>query len=183
MTTLTNPFEIARETLRLLAGRRIPPTPDNYLTLYHEIAGTKPSGNAFPEAQLRSLAAALPKASPDQMRLARQLDDAVKAANWDEYKGHLVGFINNLAESQKLAWAELIADLLRQWDAKHPGLTAARKRESLEHVLSGSSANPELLFTRLQNLLRAWGQGKESDSSPPPATEPLAPTAPEIGTN
>jgi diguanylate cyclase len=41
MTTLTNPFEIARETLRLLAGRRIPPTPDNYLTLYHEIAGTK----------------------------------------------------------------------------------------------------------------------------------------------
>jgi len=163
MTTLTNPFEVARETLRLLAGRRIPPTPDNYLTLYHEIAGTKPTGNTFPEAQLRSLAAALPKASPDQMRLARQLDDAVKAANWDEYKGHLVGFVNNLAESQKLAWSELIADLLRQWDAKHQGLTAARKRESLEHVLTSSGANPDTLFNRMQGLLRSWGHGREQE--------------------
>jgi len=165
MTTLSNPFEIARETLRLLAGRRIPPTPDNYLTLYHEIAGTKPTGNAFPEAQLRSLAAALPKASPDQMRLARQLDDAVKAANWDEYKGHLVGFVNNLAESQRLAWSELIADLLRQWDAKHPGLTAARKRESLEHVLTSSGANPDTLFSRMQGLLRSWGHGREQEGA------------------
>lgn len=165
MTTLSNPFEIARETLRLLAGRRIPPTPDNYLTLYHEIAGTKPTGNAFPEAQLRSLAAALPKASPDQMRLARQLDDAVKAANWEEYKGHLVGFVNNLAESQKLAWSELIADLLRQWDAKHPGLTAARKRESLEHVLTSSGANPDTLFSRMQGLLRSWGHGREQEAA------------------
>ena len=163
MTTLTNPFEIARETLRLLASRRIPPTPDNYLTLYHEIAGTKPAGNAFPEAQLRSLASAFPKASPDQLRLARQLDEAVKAANWDEYKGHLVEFVTCLTESQKLAWSELIADLLRQWDAKHPGLTAARKRESVEHVLNNSGANPDTLFNRLQSLLRSWGHGREHE--------------------
>jgi diguanylate cyclase len=177
MTTLTNPFEVARETLRLLAGRRIPPTPDNYLTLYHEIAGTKPAGNAFPEAQLRSLAAALPKASPDQMRLARQLDDAVKAANWDEYKGYLVGFINNLADSQKLGWSELIADLLRQWDAKHPGLTAARKRESLEHVLTSSGANPDTLFNRMQGLLRSWGHGREQESAGASTETPAENTA------
>lgn len=168
MTTLNNPFEIARETLRLLASRRIAPTPDNYLTLYHEIAGTKPVANTvFPEQQLRSLAAALPKSSPDQMRLARQLDEAVKAANWDDYREHLANFIATLVESQKLAWSELITDLLRQWEAKHPGLTSARKRESLERVLSGSS-NPETLFNRLQNLLRSWGQGKETENSEPP---------------
>jgi len=162
MTTLTNPFEIARETLRLLATRRIPPTPDNYLTLYQEITGTKPATETFPDKQLRSLAAALPKISPDQLRLARQLDEAVKNANWEDYKNHLVEFIGTLAESQKLAWADLVTDLLRQWDAKHIGLTAARKRESLEHVLSSSGANPETLFNRLQSLLRSWGQGKES---------------------
>ena len=165
MTTLTNPFEIARETLRLLATRRIPPSPDNYLTLYHEIAGTKPAGNAFPEAQLRSLAAALPKVSPDQLRLARQLDEAVKSANWEDYKKCLTDFILALAESQKLSWSELITDLLRQWDAKHPGLTAARKRESLEHVLTNSGANPDTLFNRLQSLLRSWGHGKETEAS------------------
>jgi diguanylate cyclase len=174
MSTLTNPFEIARETLRLLAVRRIPPTPDNYLTLYQEITGAKPAAEPFPDKQLRSLAAALPKTSPDQLRLARQLDEAVKAANWEDYKNKLVEFVSTLAESQKLAWADLVSDLLRQWDAKHIGLTAARKRESLEHVLTSSGANPEILFNRLQNLLRSWGQGKESGattSSEAPPTE------------
>jgi len=161
MTTLTNPFEIARETLRLLATRRIPPTPDNYLTLYHEIAGTKPSTDSFPDKQMRSLAAALPRTSPEQLRLARQLDEAVKAENWEDYKNRLVDFINALTEAQKLAWSDVITDLVRQWDAKHVGLTIARKRESLEHVLTASGANPETLFNRLQNLLRSWGQGKE----------------------
>lgn len=172
MTSPTNPFEIARETLKQLASRRIAPTPDHYLTLYHEIAGTKPASETFPQSQLRSLTAALPKASPDQLRLARQLDDAVKAANWESYREHLASFVNNLADSQKLAWAELISDLLRQWEAKHPGLTSARKRESLEHVLSGSGANPENLFNRLQSLLRSWGQGKEQEKTDAPEEEP-----------
>lgn len=34
-----NSTEIARETLRLLASRRIAPTPENYRRIYHEIAG------------------------------------------------------------------------------------------------------------------------------------------------
>ena len=187
MSTLTNPFEIARETLRLLAVRRIPPTPDNYLTLYQEITGAKPAAEPFPDKQLRSLAAALPKASPDQLRLARQLDEAVKAANWEDYKNKLVEFVSTLAESQKLAWADLVSDLLRQWDAKHIGLTAARKRESLEHVLTSSGANPETLFNRLQNLLRSWGQGKESgattSSEAPPTGIGAEPTSTAANTD
>jgi len=165
MATLTNPFEIARETLRQLASRRVAPTPDHYQTLYHEIAGTMPTNDAgFPEKQLRSLAAALPKSSPDQLRLARLLDEAIKASNWEDYRTHLADFVTNLTENQKLAWSDLISDLLKQWDARHVGLTSARKRESLEHVLTSSGANPETLFTRLQNLLRSWGQGREQEN-------------------
>ncbi|MFZ2267916.1 MAG: GGDEF domain-containing protein [Azonexus sp.] len=175
MTTPTNPFEIARETLRLLATRRVPPTPDNYLTHYHEISGVKPADASFPEKHLRSLAAALPKTSPEQMRLARQLDDAVKAANWDEYRSRLIDFVNALAEGQKLAWSELISDLIRQWDAKHVGLTVARKRESLEHVLTASGANPETLYNRLQGLLRSWGQGRQTENMPSPAEGTASP--------
>jgi diguanylate cyclase len=33
------PFEIARETLKQLTVRKLPPTPINYQTLYNEIAG------------------------------------------------------------------------------------------------------------------------------------------------
>lgn len=163
MATLSNPSEIAREALRLLAARRIPPTPDNYRILYSEISGNKADSEPFPEKQLRSLAAALPRVSPDQLRLARNLDEAVKHSNWEQYRTHLTEFVTALSESQKLAWADLISDLLRQWEAKQAGITPARKRESLEHVLTGAGANPETLFNRLQSLLRSWAQGKEAD--------------------
>lgn len=176
MSSLNNPFEIARETLRLLASRRIAPTPDNYLTLYHEIAGTKAGSAGFPEQQLRSLASALPRSTPEQLRLARQLEDAVKDGNWDEFRNHLAAFVNSLAEAQKLGWPDLITDLLRQWEAKHTGLTTARKRESLEKVLSAGS-NPETLFNRLQSLLRSWGQGRDGAPGEPGeiATTEIAP--------
>ena len=178
MSTLTNPFEIARETLRLLATRRTPPTPDNYLTIYHEISGTKPVAAPFPEKQLRTLAAALPKSSPDQLRLARQLDEAVKKENWDDFRTSLGDFVANLTEMQKLSWAQLIGDLIGQWDAKHIGLTTARKREALEHVLAGAGANPETLFNRLQGLMKSWGEGKDNErSDEPDAPASLAPAA------
>lgn len=179
MSTPTNPFEIARETLKLLAARRTPPTPDNYLTIYHEISGTQPAATGFPEKQLRLLANALPRSSPDQLRLARLLDEAVKGANWDDYQRALSEFVANLAESQKLGWAQLIGDLIVQWDAKHVGLTTARKREALDHILNSAGANPDNLYTRLQSLMRAWGQGKpelrpddneSANSAPAPLT-------------
>jgi len=43
---LANPSEVARETLRRLALRRIAPTPDNYQALYEEITGGAPAGQA-----------------------------------------------------------------------------------------------------------------------------------------
>jgi len=56
-----SPAEIARETIRLLAGRRLPPTPDNFRKVYHEVAGVveTPEGMAEPPA---------PPAWPDVLR-------------------------------------------------------------------------------------------------------------------
>jgi len=184
MPKLTNPSAIAREAFRQLSGRRMPPTPDNYRTLYHEISGTPEDNERFPEKHLRSLAAALPKASPDQLRLARQLDEAVKASNWDNYRNRLLEFINALAGAQKLAWADLIEDLIRQWEIKHSGITPAKKRDSLEHVLSSAGANPETLYNRLQSLLRNWSQGGEADMAfegdvaPEESAGPESPSSP-----
>ena len=184
MPNLTNPSEIARETLKLLASRRTPPTPDNYLTIYHEISGTRPAGPPFPEKPLRSLANALPRTTPDQLRLARQLEEAVKREDWDDYRKHLVTFVNSLCEGQKLTWSQLIGDLVSQWDAKHAGLTTARKREALEHILGSAGSNPETLFNRLQAMLRVWGKGKEKadDDAPEAATSTHGPVdAPSTG--
>lgn len=41
MPALTNPTDIARETLRLLATRRVAPTPENYQRIYGELSGAQ----------------------------------------------------------------------------------------------------------------------------------------------
>ena len=165
MTNLTNPSEIAREALRRLAGRRMPPTPDNYRELYHEISGVQEDTDSFPEKHLKALAGDLPKKNADQLRLGRELEAAVKAGNWDAYRGKLVEYFNTQANLQKLSWADLISDLLRQWELRHEGLTAAKKRESLEHVLSSASTNQETLFGRLQGLMKNWSQQRGSEAA------------------
>lgn len=158
MPTLSNPSEIARETLRLLASRRMPPSPENYRTIYNEIAGTveKPTPAVFPERELKALLAALPKENPVQQRLLRQLDQALKGESWEVYRKTLVEFVREHSEESKLGWSELIGEFLRQWESKQTGLTPARKRESLEHVLASAASNNETLYTRLQSLIKSW---------------------------
>lgn len=186
MSTLTNPSEIARETLRLLSARRILPSPDNYRTIYHEIAGTTEKVvNVFPERELKSLLATLPKDTPVQLRLSRQLEQALKKQSWEDYRTPLVEFIKQHSTVTELGWSHLISDFLRQWETKQTGLTPARKRESLEHVLVSAASNNETLFARLQSLIKSWslngtateevGLAKE-DAELPTAT-PAAPSA------
>jgi diguanylate cyclase len=103
------PSDIARETLRQLALRRVPPTPDNYQTLYNEIAG-------------------VPAAEP-------------------------------------LNWTEAIRGLVAQLEARHAGVTPARKRQMLDHVLA-SSGTPEKLYERLLSLTKSWAQGVVAEGAP-----------------
>jgi len=99
----TSPSTIAREALRQLATRKLPPTPDNYSRVYHEISS--------PHAHHEGI-------TP--------------------------------------AWGPLIHELVQLWDGRQPGLTQARKRESLEHVLTAFAASTDGLYARLRGLVRAW---------------------------
>ena len=171
MANPSNPSEMARETLRLLAARRIPPTPDNYRTLYHEISGTREK-EAFPEKAARSLTAALPRVSPEQLRLGRTLDNAVRDQDWESFQKALAAQFAALSETQKLPWSDLLNDLLRQWESRHSELTQAKKRESLDHVLSSASASADTLHSRLSALLRTWAAGVGDDAGVETAPEP-----------
>ncbi|MDR3086841.1 MAG: GGDEF domain-containing protein, partial [Azoarcus sp.] len=157
MATLTNPAEIARETLQQMTIRRMAPSPDNYHAIYNEIAGIeeKPTGT-FPERELKTLLSMLPKETSAQQGLVRKLDQALKDQDWESYRAPLINFIREHSSESDLAWGELIADFLQQWEIKQTGLTQARKRESLDRVLSANARNSELLFERLQNLIRSW---------------------------
>ena len=157
MAQPSNPAVIARETLKQLMTRRMAPSPDNYRSIYNEIAGvTDKAAEAFPERELKALLVSLPKETPAQQGLARQLDQSLKGSNWEEYRRALADFVKEHSTDSDLGWGELISDVVRQWDAKQGGLTPARKRESLDRVLAGSAKNSELLFGRLQSLIKSW---------------------------
>src|SRR5262245_31055416 len=89
MADLNQPSDIARETLRRLAVQRLHPTPDNYRALYHEIAGT-PETEQFPERSLKAIAAALPRGTADQQRVARLIEKAIAERDWNSLKGALI---------------------------------------------------------------------------------------------
>lgn len=162
MAEITHPSEIAREALRRLATQRIPPTPDNYRTLYHEIAGSK-AGDDFPERSLKTLAGRLPRATPEQFRFGQQLDAAIAARDWAAMTNALIGVMKAF-ESEPLDWSGLIGDLLGQMERRHCGLTPAKKREAVGHILDSAGADPANLYERMRSLLRSWtktGTGSE----------------------
>lgn len=172
MAETQQPSDVARETLRQLALRRIPPTPDNYRTLYHEIAGTV-AAEGFPERALKAVASGLPRKTPEQMRFARQIDTAITQESWDDIKTTLSDLLTK-SGAAPANWSGLIRDLVSQYESRHSTTTPAKKREALEHVLT-ASGTPELLFTRLQSLTRNWAQGVAAEEALTDATVADAP--------
>jgi len=173
MAKLSNPSEIAREALRLLAVRRLSPSPDNYRALYNEIAGTDP-GEALPHREFRALLASLPQETLAQQRMARRLEQAFAASNWQQLGAGLSDLVRQVGKEQELPWNELLGDFLREWENKQAGLTVARKREALERVLASGSSGAEVLFARLQGLVKSWSAGSPAGEDMPLLTaEPV----------
>ncbi|QNP60706.1 GGDEF domain-containing protein [Paenacidovorax monticola] len=88
-----SPSEIARETLKQLATRRLAPTPDNYQAIYEEISGA-PSPAIFPEGPLRHIQRVLPGQTPAQKRLLGQFETAITHKDWSALQGVMVGYAN-----------------------------------------------------------------------------------------
>jgi diguanylate cyclase len=153
MADALTPNDIARETLRALAARRLPATPDNYRTVYAEIAGPRA---AVPVAGEQLLAVVRPLAT----RHRNDLDLAMllRSLERGDAEAVLVALNAVVSRSVRTGRQELgpvFQEVLRQLDTPHRGWTIARKRESLDRMLAGTRQN-EVLATRLLNLLRTW---------------------------
>lgn len=83
------PSEIAREALKLMAKRKLPPTPSNYQDCYCEISG-HPAMTSFPERNLRKIALALSAKDAAQRELLDHLDAAIGRRSWNEVESVLV---------------------------------------------------------------------------------------------
>jgi len=159
-----NPTEIARETLKQLAVRRVAPTPDHYEAIYHEIARTPEEDRLHPG--LRQLVESV-EASPRQnAELQRQIRDIRKAASkedWVNLSSSIIACIQSQGPQLQLtrAWSDLIRDLIRQWDLRSPTFTPSRKRSSLETVLINFGSDAVQLNDKLTGLIKSWAEGGE----------------------
>lgn len=133
---LDNPTEVARETLRRLAMRRIAPTPDNYQTLYQEIVG-KPAaaGGATAASVLAELAGDLQKHYPMLSTQLTSLNKAIGKSDW-----------------RQCSWLlSEIAEQIRQQpaEANRPGTEKGKPARPSD----GSAAAPEDNLALLRDLL------------------------------
>jgi len=88
-----NPSEIAREALRQLAVRKLPPTPMNYQECYNQIANLSNS-SGFPGAHFRQIALALTARNEGQQEQLDLLDAAIGRCSWQGVEKALIDFIN-----------------------------------------------------------------------------------------
>jgi diguanylate cyclase len=172
------PAEIARETLKVLAARRMAPSPDNYTRVYEEIAGVpgQYSGSAVDAliAALRDAARSAPAMREPVQRMQRALAEH----NWKACAAELVTVGSNAAGGSGAQWSDALRELARQCLTRHIGISAERKRESLERLLIHFGQSPELP-DKLLALARAWSEAREAqtgiataESEPSAASEP-----------
>ena len=176
MSSLTNPSEIARETLRRLATQRVAPTPDNYRELYHEISGVT-ADTVGADRVLQAIAAELAKNERLPPVLCQKLDRAAAQKEWGELKTLVNEALRDKAGAKGgPAWQGLIRNLVQQWETRHAGLTPARKRDSLERVLAGAGSDPALLNARLGALVDSWIATPPSRNDNPGARDDAPPS-------
>lgn len=172
MQKLTNPTDIARETLKLLTARRLVPTPENYQKLYQEISGAGGEVATGIEPALQKVFKDVVKNAPGLKQPVHLLEKAFSEKNWVEFELAFSALATGkgVTGSEKGSWGTLIKDLLKQWELKHSGITSKRKREGVDRVLANFSADSAALQEKLGALVRSWSEmpkqsGIEMDES------------------
>jgi diguanylate cyclase len=155
---ITSAPDIARETIKQMAMRRVEPTPNNYELIYNEIAGTaqKETLNSAIKKALKQL----PNQSTEQANWINRWEKLLKQDNWSGLADILnEGMDASVAHTKQ--WPDAIRLLLKGWDARRVGIDPARKKETLERVLINYGNDPQL-SAKLQNLANSWGANEAS---------------------
>ncbi|MDP2071367.1 MAG: GGDEF domain-containing protein [Methylotenera sp.] len=148
------PLDIARETFKQMAMRRVVPTPDNYQLIYNEIAGL-PVKETFDTA-FRGALNQLPNETAEQSKWLNRWEKLLKQGNWSALPALLNdGMDASVTFSRQ--WPDAIRELLQNWDAKQAGLDVPRKKEALEKVLINFGNDP-LLAQKIQTMANSWKQ-------------------------
>ncbi|WPB55247.1 GGDEF domain-containing protein [Xylophilus sp. GOD-11R] len=167
-----NAAEFARETFKQLAMRRLPPTPENYRTIYDEIAGVR-SPAPFPESPLRQILRILPGQTPAQKRLLQQFEAAIEQSSWAELQRTIVAYANlglglsaaGPAPAPAPAEAPAAAPVVTGIEtaavdvaAALPGQVLEQVARLIEHVAPAASADDPRVSEQAGEVVRALRQ-------------------------
>ena len=179
MAQAQTPTDIARQALKELILRQLPPTPENFRKAYNEIAGL-PS-----EDTLQMLLRLLRDAGSEYSRwlgLAVQIENASSKndlATLEQLFRQLIPSGNTT-----IGWGDAIKDLLKALETNSPGYTLNKKKDALDRVLTNYNSDSAALITRLQGLVSLWrGSGASLSSEMLAELEPIKPIISEGSTS
>lgn len=169
------PRDIARQALKMLAERKIVPTPDNYRRVYEEISGAtnapaSPAASADDTLQLLvRLLADAGRSRPRFARLATQLREAAPDAKRVETL--LKALLPAPGHGGAPRLGDVLRDLVHELDVSRPGISVTKKKDGLERVLVNFGSDVDELEAKLQALVASW---KHGGKALPSAAEPVA---------
>jgi diguanylate cyclase len=166
------PTDIARQTLKTLAQRKIAPNPENFHKVYDEIAGVKSEDITQILTKLLKEAG---QQRPKFSRLATELQQAVAKPDWKAVEKHLRQLLP--AGAGTASWTEVVRELVREMEFSRPGMSVSKKKDGMERVLINFGADTDVLAEKLAGLVSSWKSGGMPQESLTD-TQPAATAAP-----
>ncbi len=157
----STPIDIARQALKQLALRKVPPTPDNFHAAYDEIAGAKSEDGSTGMARvLEKVLREAGKGRPKFLAAAKTISGLAEKRDWAAVEAQLRGLLlATRSDGGAHSWSTVLRNLIRQLEVSHKGLTSNKKKEGLERVLTNFEKDPEQLAQKIQALVASWGSG------------------------
>jgi diguanylate cyclase len=154
-----SPIEIARQTFMRLSTERKPPTPDNYLSVYNEIAGINANNQTLDLG--KTLLKVLQDAGNRNSKYVaaeRKILELLDKNDSEKLEEQLHKLLPTSKNTTEVNWSVLIRHLLRQLDTSHKGITLSRKKEGLGKVLNNFADDANTMGEKIQALVKSWSE-------------------------
>ncbi|MDQ3267945.1 MAG: GGDEF domain-containing protein, partial [Pseudomonadota bacterium] len=163
----STPIELARQALMQLSNGKIPPTPDNYRSVYDKIAGVvSPDHSVILNRSLEKVLYEMGKESPKLTLVAESLQKSIEKSDLTELEELLRSLLSSgTGEAVGVNWTKLLCSLLKQLEINHGNLSLSKKIEKLNHILIKFANDPNQLGQKLHILITSWGKGLITDQT------------------
>jgi len=169
MEQKNTPIETARQTLMQLMQRKLPPTPDNFRSVYDEIMGVKSVDKSVELTKtLEKVLLEAGKQKPKYVVAAQAIAPLIEKGDWSKLEDQLRKLFpsgSGNADVGEANWSVLIRSLLKQLEMSHKGVTLSRKKEGLSKVLTNFAKDPDVLAQKIQALINSWGTGSATETA------------------